>query len=908
MDMKGTLDWKSSLRGAVPDAVCVVVFALVALLYFCPAVLEGRRLTGQDHSGADGLSAEMAAYRSEHGGTPRWINSIFCGMPTYQVAPSYASVRPLTAAEGVWHLWLPDYVWFLFASMLGFYLLLRVLDFRQWMAALGAVVWAFSSYFLIIIAAGHIWKVVTLAYVPPTIAGVVLLYKGRYLWGVLVTAFFAALQVKSNHVQMTYYFLIPELALFVAFLWEAIVEKKLMHFAKATGLLVLCAVLAVALNASNLYHTYEYAKDTMRSRSELVKAGEDGANQTSSGLDRDYITMWSYGVGETWSLLVPNVKGGASVPLQGNATAMKHADAQLNQAGIYRAFTQYFGEQPGTSGPVYVGAAVCLLFVLSLLVLPNRSPLKWTLLAATLLAILLSWGKNFMGFTNWFIDHVPLYAKFRTVSSILVVAEFTVPLLALLGLYRFVKRCNEPEQRAWAGRSLLISGAVTLLCCIVFAVCPTVLGACVSSRDVEAVSSYVAQGYFDQATGGRILSSIGQMRAAMVSSDAWRSALVVAIAVVLLGWYYRRSGRVMVSTQQLPQKGLPSGGTLTGAVSVLSILLGVLCLVDLWGVNKRYLNDDMFTTPALTKTPQPSQADRYILDKSGDGRDYRVLNCTVSTFNDNTTSFYYSSVGGYHPAKMRRYQELIDGHIIPEMRNIYAALSVAPIDTAATQASGGRYPVYDLSGVDTQRLFPVLNMLNTRWFILGGRDNQPLPVENTAAMGNAWFVNDVLVAANANEEMDALSTVDLRRTAVVAQDFLDGIGGKTAFAPDSSALIEQTALSSTTVSYQTHAAAEQLAVFSQVYYPGWDVRIDGEPAEVVRANYVLRAMVVPAGDHTISMTFDPQTVRTTEIVAYVALGVLLLMVLFAVVYWWRQTFRRPVQDDDWMYIPGYMSN
>ena len=898
---------KATLRQAATDALCIVCFALVAFFYFCPAVLDGRRLNQHDNSAADGLSIEIESYRAAHNGeTPRWINSIFSGMPTYQVAPSYDSMKPLTSAEQLWHLWLPDYVWYLFASMLGFYLLLRVLDFRQWMAALGAIVWAFSTYFLIIIAAGHIWKVITLAYIPPTLAGMALLYKGKYLWGTLLTALFAALQVKSNHVQMTYYFLIVELAVFVAFLCEAITERKLAHFAKATALLVVSAALAIAINASNLFHTYEYAKDTMRSKSELVKAGEDRANQTSSGLDRDYITMWSYGVGETWTLLIPNAKGGASVPLQSNKTAMKHADAQLNQGGIYRAFTQYFGEQPGTSGPVYIGAAVCLLFVLSLLVLPNRSPLKWALLAATVLAVLLSWGKNFMGFTNWFIDHVPMYAKFRTVSSILVVAEFTIPLLAMLGLYRFVKRCSQPDQRVWASKSLIISAAITLLCCLAFAIHPSLLGPCVSSSDEMALTNYVSQGYFDEMTKQRILASIASMRAAMVQADAWRSALIVALAAALLGWYYRRSGKALAAQRMLQAKDRPrEASPRLGAT--LCIALTALCLIDLWGINKRYLNDGMFTTPPLTKAQQPGEADRYILGRSGDGRNYRVLNFTVSTFNDNTTSYFYSSIGGYHPAKMRRYQELIDGHITQEMRNVYTALSAAPIDTAASLAAG-RYPVYDLSAVDTDRLFPVLNMLNTRWFILGGQNNQPLPIENTTALGNAWFVNNVHVAANANEEMDALGTVNLRNTAIVAEDFLDVLGGKTAFVCDSTASIEQTALSSTAVSYRTHATQEQLAVFSEVYYPGWQVTIDGTPAQLVRANYVLRAMIIPAGDHTVSMTFNPPTVRTTETVAYIALGVLLLVLLFAVAYWWRQAHKKPAQDDDWMYIPGYMSN
>ena len=900
-----------NLRRCVPDAVCVALFILIAFLYFCPAVIEGRRLTGHDNTAADGLSVEINSYRdSHHGDTPRWINSIFCGMPTYQVAPSYNSVRPLTQAERVWHLWLPDYVWYLFASMLGFFLLLRVMDFRQWMAALGAVVWAFSTYFLIIIAAGHIWKVVTLAYVPPTLAGIVLLYKGKYLWGTLLTAFFAALQVKSNHVQMTYYFLLPSAALVVAFLCEAVAEKKWAHFAKATGLLIVSALIAVAVNASNLYHTYEYAKHTMRNKSELVKEGVEGANQTSSGLDRDYITMWSYGIGETWTLLIPNAKGGtSSMTLAQSKTAMKQADAQLNQAGIYRAFTQYFGEQPGTSGPVYVGAVVCLLFVLALFVLPHSSPLKWTLLAATILSICLSWGKNWMWLTNLFIDYVPMYAKFRTVSSILVIAELTIPLLALLGLYRFVKRCGQADQRRLALRALTLSTLIVVVCCLLFALMPTLGGDCVSSADWQALSQYVSQGYFDEATKGRILASLSSMRAAMVKADAWRSAAFVIIAAALLYAFFRHSGKRLERQRLLKQEDR-SDKCLQTPAAVLSILLLALCLIDLWPVNKRYLNDDMFTTPPLVKQGvKPTEADSYILDRSGRDRDYRVLNFTVSTFNDNTTSYFYSSIGGYHPAKMRRYQELIESHIQAEMRGAYAALATAPFDTAAMREAGNTpFPIYRIDQETADNAYPVLSMLNTRWFILGSNDGSKIPIENAHAMGNAWFVSNVLVADNANEEMDALGTAPLRNTAIVAKDFLSAIGDKTRFDPDEDASIVQTSLSSTAVSYQTKSRTEQLAVLSEIYYPGWQATIDGQPVPIARANYVLRAIVIPAGEHEVTMTFDPTSVHTTEAVAYTALAVLVLLLLFAITFWWRRNHRKTQPDNDWMYIPGYMSN
>lgn len=868
----------NTLKRFLPDALCVLLFVAIAFAYFWSPVMEGKRILGHDNTANDGLQVELRQYRDSHDGeTPRWVNSIFGGMPTYQIAPSYESTRTMTFLEKAYHLWLPDYVWYIFASMLGFYILLRAFDFRTWMAALGAIVWAFSSYFFIIIAAGHIWKVITLAYIPPTIAGMVWLYRGKWLRGLLVTAFFAALQISGNHVQMTYYFLIVELALFVAFAIDAIRQHEGKKFWKATGLLVVAAVIALALNISNLYHTYEYSKDTMRGKSELVKEGTDAANQTDSGLDRDYITAWSYGIDETWTLLVPDFRGGASVPLSQSKTAMKKADPTLANAGIYQAFTQYWGEQPMTSGPVYVGALLCMLFVLALIVLPNRSALKWALVAATLLSILLSWGKNLMWLTDLFIDYVPMYSKFRTVASILVVAEFTIPLLALLGLKAFCEGCAEKEQRPRMLRALVASTAVTVGICLLFAVFPTFTGDCVSNYDRQAIDQYVAQGYFDQYMGQNILASISTMRAAMLSADAWRSVLFIMLGAVVMYFLWKK-----------PQIGKSWGG----------IALIALCLLDMWQVNKRYINDSMFSpAPKQAQVPAPNDAQQHILQKSGDGRNYRVADLTVSTFNDNSAAFYFSSIGGYHAAKLRRYQELVEACIAPELQNVYTVLSQAPLDTVAMmEANDYAHPIYDFSAVNTDSLMPVLNMLNTRWFILGGQNNAKIPVENPSAYGNAWFVDEVLTVGNANEELDALHRINPRRTAVVdTHTFTDVQGTKYEVQNEegeSSSSIVQTSLTPNSVTYETDNAHDGLAVFSEIYYPGWTATIDGKPAEILRADYVLRAMQIPAGRHKVVMTFDPQSVHTTETIAYVALGLLALLVVAGIVL----TLRRRKQD------------
>ena len=841
----------------LPDALCVLLFAVIAFTYFAPATFDGRRLEQHDSNANDGINVETNAYRASHDGeTPRWNTSLFGGMPTYQIAPSYNSIRPMAFVEKAYHLWFPDYVWYIFASMLGFYILLRAFDFRQWMAALGAIIWAFSSYFFIIIAAGHIWKVMTLAYIPPTIAGMVLCYRGRYLWGSVLLAVFAALQIQANHVQMTYYFILPELLMFVAFLIDAGCKKQVAAFCKGTAAVAVACVIAVCLNLSNLYHTYEYQKETMRGKSELVKKNKT-EDQTDTGLERSYITAWSYGIDESMTFLIPNYRGGASMPLAMNQTAMKKADSRFSQAGIYNAFTQYWGEQPGTSGPVYLGAIVCMLFILSLILIPNKSPMKWALLTATVITLLLSWGHNFMAFTDFALDHVPMYAKFRTVASILVVVEFTVPLMAMWGLKLFIEKPNK--------KALACATALTVVVCLILMF---TANDCLSTNDRTAIATYVDKGFFDAAIGQQILSSISQMRLAMLVSDGWRSIIFILLGAAALGWYAYTKTEESAS----PRK-----------ITILSFLLLLLCLIDMWQVNKRYLYDSMFVYPKGVASIQKTEADDYILAKSGTGRDYRVLNFTVSTFNDNTTSAFYSSVGGYHAAKLRRYQELIEANIAPEMRNVYEALRMAPMDTAAMIAAQTQYPVYDFSVVNSDSLFPVINMLNTRWFIFGaGEDGKTkMPVENNTANGNAWFVSEVKYVDNANEELDGLKQVNLKHTAVVAKadfGFLKAGGEGT---------VKLTSYGPVEARYAIDSQMGGLVVFSEVYYPGWTATIDGAVAEIGRADYVLRALNVPAGKHEVVFTYDPQSVHTTETIAYCALALLALLCCAACFFTFR---------------------
>ena len=830
----------NTLKKCLPDAIVVALFAVISFAYFLVPVSQGKILFRHDSQASVGLGQELTEYEQRTGEVTRWTNSLFSGMPTYQISPAYSSTDGLSTAMSAYHLWLPDYVWFLFAYLLGFYILLRAFNFRQSLAALGSILWAFSSYFLIIIAAGHLWKVMALAYLPPMIAGVVLAYRGKYLWGFIVTAVFTAFEVKANHVQMTYYYLFIVLFMVVAYLVQAIREKRLQHFLKASGVLVAAALIGIAINISNLYHTWEYQKESMRGKSELTKA--NSANQTSSGLDRDYITQWSYGVDETLTLLVPDAKGGASVPLSQNATAMAKANPEVQNMlpQLYEAVPQYFGTQPGTSGPVYVGAFVLFLFVLGLFIV--KTPLKWALLAATILSVLLSWGHNFMGFTNFFLDYVPMYAKFRTVASILVIAEFTIPLLAALALKRIV---DEPTVLTKNMKFVYASLALTAGVALVMALMPSMMGPFVSDQERQMLSGI--QGMTPDVQN-MMLSSIATMRAAMVSADAWRSIIVIIIGVAML---------LLFKAQK---------------IKPLYLIVGIsaLCLIDLWQVDKRYLNDEMFVPKSERDTPQQATAtDMEILkDKA---LSYRVLNFASGAFNENNTSYFHKSIGGYHPAKLRRYQEMIDKYIAPEMQ-------------AAMQAIGSKGGV--MSEVDGRKLFPVLNMLNAKYFIVPLQGNATTSIQNPYAQGNGWFVDKLTYVADANAEYAEVGKIDVSHEAVADKKF-EAVLGQTA-ANDSTASVVLTKYEPNNMTYTVNSAKGGVVVFSEVYYPGWSATIDGQPAELGRVNYILRALNVKAGKHEVVLDFHPSSISITETIASTALAVLLLAICAALFVEWKK--------------------
>lgn len=820
------------MKKFLPDLIAILAFIVISFIYFFPAITEDRILFQHDTVAGAGAGQEAKEYYERTGERTRWTNALFGGMPTYQMSPSYDSTEPLTFVQKVYHLFLPNYVWLTFIMMLGFYILLRAFGIPAWLAGLGGIIWGFSSYFFILIAAGHIWKFITLAYIPPTIAGIVLAYRKKYLLGGIITALFMTMQILSNHVQMTYYFLFVILFMVGAFFEDAWRKKELPQFFKATGVLIVAGLIGVSINLSNLYHTYEYSKETMRGKSELKYEGA-AAKQTSSGLNRDYITQWSYGIGETFSLLVPNVKGGASVPLSRSEKAMEKANPMYSS--LYSQLTQYFGDQPMTSGPVYVGAFVLMLFILGCFIV--KGPMKWALLGATIFSILLSWGKNFMGLTDFFIDYIPMYNKFRAVSSILVIAEFTIPLLAILTLKEIL---TKPELLKEKLKYIYISFGLTGGLALLFAIAPRLFfPTYIPGNEMAALQNALPA---DQLSP--IIANLEEMRVHLFTSDAWRSFFIVTIGTLLLLAYNAKKLKA------------------TWTVAAIALL----CLGDMWSVNKRYLYDEQFIPKSeQTATFRKTQTDELILQDPS--LDYRVLNFAGNTFEENNTSYWHKSVGGYHAAKLRRYQEMIDHHIAKEMQAAYQEVATA----------GGQ-----MDSVNAAK-FPVLNMLNTKYFIFpAGQQGQTVPIENPYTFGNAWFIDKIQYVNNANEEIDAIGQVDLQQTAIVDSKFKEALKGVNEGYKDSLSTIRLTSYEPNQLVYETSSPQDGIVVFSEIYYPGWTATIDGKPADIARADYILRAMNVPAGKHTIEMRFDPQSLHITEGIAYGAMALLLVGVIILI--------------------------
>ncbi len=790
------------------NALIVLAFLIISLAYFSPAIWDGRDLFQPDVAGASGTAQDVRDYETETGEPSYWTNSLFGGMPMYQISPSYPSLKLLSFAQSLYTLHsddlgvLPSYSWLLFAMLLGFFLFLRSLEVDRWASFLGAVFWAFSSYFIILIDAGHIWKLMTLAFIPPTIAGILWLYRGSYLKGFVLTTFFASLQLMSNHVQMSYYFAFLIVMMIFALMYEAFKEKKQKQFWRATALLSLSAVLAISINLSNLYHTYEYSKETMRGGSALAE--QTVGQQT--GLDKDYITQWSYGKAETMTLLVPNLYGGSSDYLANKPEVLEKV--RPDHRGILAKMNQYWGDQPFTAGPVYVGAFVCFLFILGCFVV--RGAMKWALLGGTILSILLSWGHNFMPLTDFFIDYVPLYNKFRTVSSILVVAEFTIPALAILCLIQFLR-----ERMLFVRENMLaiiVSYLLTFGLATLFYIVPSIFFDFLS--DQEWVFFRPA---LNQHGVGEVLESLQNLRAELVSADAYRSMMVIAISFVIC---------ILYALNKVKREWC------------LALLIAI-SLFDLWQVDKRYLNDDKFIeTKKIQAMAKPKTRLDHLIAQDKDPH-YRVFNKLVNSFNDATTSANHRSIGGYHAAKLSRYQDLIEHQL-------------------------------------AQSKPQALNMLDTRYIIEPNAQGQVRIKTNQDAFGAVWFVERVRLVETASEAMDAFDSSDLKTEAIVEE--ADCPESLHHYAPSQGqSKITLQSYTPNTCKYQARCTEDRLAVFSEIYYPhGWHLYVDEKEVPIFRVNYCLRAAMIPKGVHDIKMVFAPKSIVYTETIAFIAQIILLL--------------------------------
>lgn len=798
-------------------AVSVVVMAIISWLYFMPNITQGEVLQQGDVVQGLANGHEIAEYQASAGEKSWWTNSLFGGMPTFQISPSYQSSNWLKWIQSIYTLGFPQPVSLVFMLMVGFFIFMLTCDCKWYLALLGAIAYAFSSYFFIIIHAGHIWKVLALAYIPPTLAGVALAYRGKYLAGAALAALFGALQLLSNHIQMTYYSMFIVAAFVIGYLIKAVLDKKLKQWCLATLLLIAAGALAVVSNAPNLYMTYKYSQETMRGgHSELtpIKSEDKTAESetaTNGGLSKEYITQWSYGIDETMTLLVPNAKGGTSE----KSLAEEDSDAALElgqlESQALGIFPEYFGDQPFTSGPVYIGVIIFALFLLGCAVV--KGPVKWALLFFTVLTVMLSWGHNFMWLTDLFIDHFPMYNKFRTVSSILVVAELTMPLLGVLALKEMFT-----QEDFFKKHRLAVFGSfgVTAVLCVLLAIAPGIMGGGVSEAEFSRFSM-ATQGQMSLSEFPSLISAVVAIRQGLVSGDAWRALIFLLLAFGAVFYYTKNQGK-------------------TSAI-VVSLTLSLLVLIDMYGVNKRYLNSDDFVEAesleqaALVARP----ADTKVLQDTA--MNYRVLD--LENFSRPNSSYFHKTVGGYHAAKLSRYNDLIDRQL---MNNNLA----------------------------------VLDMLNTKYIITDAETVQA----NPGALGNAWFVDSLTYVDTADKEMSFLDSFNPATSAVADVKFKNILGE--AKAGQDGDTIFETSYAPNKLTYKSHSAQGGLAVFSEIYFPwGWNVQIDGKPAQMGRVNYVLRALQIPAGDHVISMDFHPQEVTRSDNAAKIAISCIFILTVIA---------------------------
>jgi len=815
---------KTILSKLTPHIVAVLLFIILSFFYFKP-ILEGKQLIGHDTASWLCMAKETMDYNQTHDQPTLWTNSMFGGMPTYQISMGqpYNIMNYVDSFLRIF----PNTVYYLMLYFIGFYILLLGFRVNPWLAIAGAIAFSFASYNFIIIAAGHNSKAVTIAYMAPLIGGVFMAFRRNKLLGSLVTAVFLSLAIRANHVQILYYTLIILLFFGVVELVYTIKNKTYKSFLQSSGMVILAAVIALGINATSLLTTYEYSQYTMRGQSNGLTTDTQNSQH---GLNKDYITQWSYGIGETMTLLIPDFKGGASGGYLDDksetAEKIKSMGApNVDQIMKENQFPLYWGDQPGTSGPVYLGAIVILLFVLSFFVVDKR--ILWWLVPMIILTLMLSWGRNFMGLTDFFINHVPMYNKFRTVSMTLVATGFGITLLAVLAL----KEVLDPKRdKSTLLRPLYISAGIVGGIALLFALIPSLAGSFVAPTDAQL-----------QGGNAFLKETLPMDRMALLRSDAFRSFGFVLIASLIL-WLYLKDKL---------------------KINVVVAMFGILFLVDLMPVDKRYLNDSNFERKSKVDNMfEPSNADNMVLqDKS----QYRVLDATVNLFNDATPSYFHKNIGGYHAAKLRRYQELINMQLDGEIGQLFGAFGRA-------KSFNEIAPVLDSLGV--------LNMLNMKYIIY---NKDAAPMINPYANGNAWFVNQVKVAATANDEMKTLGEINTKHELVVDKEYASMIPAK--LVDDTTAHIALKSYEPNHLVYTFQSKTDQLAVFSEIYYDkGWNAYINGQKVPYFRADYLLRAMPLKAGDYEIEFKFEPLSYKVGTDLA-LGSSIILILSLLGFVFW-----------------------
>lgn len=791
----------------LPHLAAVALFIIFSFAYLRP-VLEGKQIIAHDTQSWMCMAKETIDFNENNDDVTLWTNSMFGGMPNYQISMD----QPYNLIKYVEKVILsfPQTVYNLILYLIGFYILLLTFRVNPWLAIVGAIAFTFASYNFIIIAAGHNSKAITIAYMAPLIGSVFSAFRYNKIGGGILTAFFLSLAVRANHIQILYYTLIILLIFGVVELIYSIKEKTLPSFLKSTGMVLAGVVIALGMNATALITTYEYGKYTMRGDSNGLTTD---VQNVQNGLNKEYITQWSYGVDESMTLLIPDFKGGASggVLSEDSETAQTIKD-KFKVPNIKKTMEEYqlplyWGTQPFTSGPVYIGAIVIFLFVLGFWTVDKR--ILWWLIPTIILTLMLSWGKNFMWLTDIFVDYVPLYKKFRTVSMTLVATGFGITLIAVLAL----KEIFTTTDKGRLIKPILISAGITAGIALIFALIPSLAGSFTSEADAQFTGEMAF-----------LKDTLPTDRASMLRADAFRSVLFILSAAALL-WLYIKN---LLKT------------------NVTIVLIGILLMLDLVPVAYRYLNDNNFERKRNIKNiVQPTAADNLILqDKS----EFRVLDATVNIFNDATPSYFHKNIGGYHAAKLRRYQELINSHIEPEIGQLFGAFNRA-------KTFDEIQPVLDSLGV--------LNMLNMKYVIY---NKEAAPLVNSSANGNAWFVQKINIAANADEEMKLTGSIDTRREVVIDKQYAEQISVKPV--NDTTATIVLKSYKPNELVYNFNAKTDQMAVFSEIYYDkGWNAYIKGENAPYVRANYLLRAMPLKAGNYEVVFKFEPKAYKTGNIIA-----------------------------------------